>query len=402
MENTVSRKKYIGLIIAAFLLYALSGGFRANYGIIINPISDFSGCSYADVSFVFGIAQLVYGLAQPFWGALALRKSNATVLMLGLICFAVGLVGTAFSHTLPLMLIFFGIIFASGTGAVCFGIIMGAITPAIGTKRAAAASGIVNASAGLGGAALSPTMQMMDEGIGIFRTLLIFAVIAVLMILVVLWVRSNGGEGSTESIETRNDRNIRSTLSEAFKNADYRKLMIGFATCGFHMTIIQTHLVTQIVHYGISEITASVIYTAYGVAVMAGAIASGLLCSKFHLKNVLGSFYGTRAIIVAAFLLLMPKTLPFIVLFALVLGFTGDATVTPTSEIISRRFGAETMGLLFGITFVCHQIGGFISSWLGGILIQGFGNYHLIWYIDIITCAIAAIASYRISIGVNE
>ena len=98
----------------------------------------------------------------------------------------------------------------------------------------------------------------------------------------------------------------------------------------------------------------------------------------------------------------MPKTIPFIILFVLILGLTGDATVTPTSEIISRRFGPATMGFLFGITFVCHQIGGFISSWLGGILINSYGNYHMIWYIDIATCALAAFVSYRIKVKDNE
>ena len=44
-------------------------------------------------------------------------------------------------------------------------------------------------------------------------------------------------------------------------------------------------------------------------------------------------------------------------LFIVILGMTGDATVTPTSEIVSRRFGPESLGFLFGITFVGHQIG---------------------------------------------
>ena len=96
-----------------------------------------------------------------------------------------------------------------------------------------------------------------------------------------------------------------------------------------------------------------------------------------------------------------PKNLFSMVMFTFVLGMTGDATVTPTSEIISSRFGARTMGFLFGITFVCHQTGAFISSWLGGVFIDNMGNYELIWMIDIVLCAFAALVSFRISFKDN-
>ena len=100
--------------------------------------------------------------------------------------------------------------------------------------------------------------------------------------------------------------------------------------------------------------------------------------------------------IVAVFILLLPKTIFYVFLFIIILGMTGDATVTPTSEIISRRFGPESLGLLFGITYVCHQTGAFISSWLGGIFITNSGNYQAIWLFDIILCTIACAASFSI------
>ena len=94
--------------------------------------------------------------------------------------------------------------------------------------------------------------------------------------------------------------------------------------------------------------------------------------------------------------LAVPKTVFTVFLFIVILGLTGDATVTPTSEIVSRRFGPESLGFLFGITFVGHQIGGFISFWLGGVFISQSGNYQAIWMFDIALCALASAASYGI------
>ena len=76
--------------------------------------------------------------------------------------------------------------------------------------------------------------------------------------------------------------------------------------------------------------------------------------------------------------------------------WTGDATVTPTSEIISRKFGAESMALLFGFVFVCHQVGSFFSTYLAGKFFQITGGYDLIWIVNLCLCALASFVSYRI------
>ncbi|MDD6569202.1 MAG: hypothetical protein ACI3X3_08510 [Acidaminococcus sp.] len=96
---------------------------------------------------------------------------------------------------------------------------------------------------------------------------------------------------------------------------------------------------------------------------------------------------------------LLPKTLLFLTVFALLLGLTGDATVTPTSEIVSRKFGPAAMGFLFGITFVCHQVVAFVSSWLGGIFYTQTGSYMSLWLADALLCALAAGVSWSIKKG---
>lgn len=178
--------------------------------------------------------------------------------------------------------------------------------------------------------------------------------------------------------------------------------MIGFATCGFHMSLIQNHLYSQIVSYGIDKQRAAFTYTTFGIGTMAGALLCGLICSKISLKNVLGSLYLLRVIIVAVFSFVLPKNILTVILFAVTLGLCGDATVTPTSEIISRKFGSSNMAFLFGVVFVCHQIGAFASTWLAGMLLNITESYRLVWTIDLIFCLLAAYVSYRIKITEYE
>ncbi len=71
---------------------------------------------------------------QPVFGMLALKNSNAFVLIIGAVLLAVGLLMIPVSHSFPMLLLFLGIIMPSGTGALSFGVIMGVVTPILGQK----------------------------------------------------------------------------------------------------------------------------------------------------------------------------------------------------------------------------------------------------------------------------
>ena len=118
------------------LIYALSAGIRSNYGTMITAISEYTGIAYASVSFVLAVAQLSFGIMQPVFGMLALKKSNAYVLVIGAALLATGLLMIPMCHTVGMLLLFVGIVMPSGTGALSFGIIKGAVTPMLGQKKA--------------------------------------------------------------------------------------------------------------------------------------------------------------------------------------------------------------------------------------------------------------------------
>ncbi len=402
-KKATGRQSFLLIVVAACLVFGYGGGIRSIYGIMIQPLAAITGISYADAAFSFGIAQLMYGLSQPLWGALALRKGNRLVLTCGVLCFASGLFLSPLAHSVASLTVFLGIILAAGTGALSFGLIMGTISPLLGPKRASAISGILNASSGIGNAVMSPVMQGLNTAVGI-RTGMFVLAAAMACLFPVVW-RLTGLHKKTDAAklsesahaaEPEEKVSIRDSLSRAWKTWDYKALLIGFSTCGFHMIIIQTHLVSQMVSLGISSATAAMIYTGFGVTTIIGSVLSGFLCLRFPHRTVLGTIYALRVVTVGVFMFLLPKTTLSLAVFTLLLGTTGDATVSPTSEIISNRFGAASMGFLFGLTFVCHQTGGFISSWLGGVLFSQTGSYSLIWLIDLVLCAIAAAASYSI------
>ena len=162
-KKQYSFMQYLLAMMAACLVFAIMQGIHDNYGIMLNGIVAHTGIDYASVSFVIAVGQILYGATQPIFGMLALKKSNAFVMMCGIVFMAVGLIVTPFCSGWWSLLIFFGILLPAGTGALCFGIVMGAVAPIIGEKRAAVASGIIQASAGIGDALMSPLLQQFTD-----------------------------------------------------------------------------------------------------------------------------------------------------------------------------------------------------------------------------------------------
>ena len=401
MNKAVSRDKrtVVLLAAAACLIYAINAGIRSNYGIMLNAISESSGVSYSSVSFVLAVAQLLFGVMQPVFGIVALKRSNKFVLCCGGLLMASGLLAIPFCRSMWTLMLFLGIVLPSGTGAISFGIIMGTVTPKIPPDSASTVSGFVNASGGVGNTILSPIIHTLIVGAGLIGAMTFLSVPALLILPLSLWIcglKTEGAEPpSSAGQKTSEDAQIGALFAKAFRSRTYLFLMIGFFTCGFHMAIIETHLFTQITTYGFSRETAAYAFSIYGVSTMIGSVISGMLCARMPMQRLLGFQYGARCVIVLAFLA-APKTLLSVCAFTSLLGLTGSATVPPTAGLVSRAFGAAKLATLFGFVFFVHQIGSFFSAWLGGVCISVTGDYALIWYASAALSVLASAVSFLI------
>jgi MFS family permease len=388
--------------VAACLVYAVSSGIRSNYGVMLNAISKNSGVPYSSVSFVLAVGQLVFGIMQSVFGIISLKKSNRFVLCCGVLMMAVGLTAIPHCTSMWSLIIFLGILLPAGTGALSFGIIMSAVTPLLPEKNVPTVSGLVNASSGIGSSVFSPVLQTLIAAGGLLGAMFFLSVPTLLLLPVSLWLcRTKAGSveknlsasGEKDSDQKKTD--IKKIFIDALHNRTYQFLMIGFFTCGFHMAIIETHLYSQFTSYGFSEKIAAYAFSTFGVAGIIGAVLSGSACSKIRMKQVLGFLYGIRAIVTLCFFS-MPKTIPVIFVFAAFLGLTGNSTVTPTFGLVNKTFGIAKVAMLLGFVFLCHQVGSFISAWIGGISVSLTGTYTLIWASDIFLCIMASIVSFRI------
>ncbi|MGI6535199.1 MAG: MFS transporter [Eggerthellaceae bacterium] len=421
-----------GLI--ACLLYGFGAGFRSDVGILLQPLAAQCGLRYEDVSLCIAVMQIVFGGTQPFFGLLAAKRSNRFVLVLGAVVVAASLLGMVAARSFAALMLSLGIGFGVGAGALGFGLVLTSAIRFVGPERAMMISGMLNAAAGLVGFALSPILQALLSAGGIPTALCTLLVPVALLIPVAFIVTSRdpkptprrklrarsgdgargesgapdapgepgelGGSSASDAAAPSQPSpaklSTKQMFREAFTNRTFLLLIAGFTTCGFHMVIIESHLFNQYLLFGIDATSASWAFSIYGIATIVGALISGWLSARISMRRLLGFYYGFRAVWVLAFLLLMPKTLPFAVLFAIGLGITGDATVSPTSGLVNREFRIEYVATLIGVLFLCHQVGAFLSAWLGGVILDATGAYTYVWMLDIAACAFACIMSLRI------
>jgi predicted MFS family arabinose efflux permease len=132
-----------------------------------------------------------------------------------------------------------------------------------------------------------------------------------------------------------------------------------------------------------------------GLANIAGSVLAGFATAKYRSKYILAWMYGSRAVLIAAYLV-APKTALTFYIFAAGLGLTWLATVPPTANIVGKLFGVRFLGTLFGMTLLSHQVGGFLGAWLGGLAIEATGSYAWMWYADMALAAGAALVNLPI------
>lgn len=260
--------------LSAVLLYGISGGIRSDIGILLEPLREATGLSYGGLSFAIAVLQLSFGLSQPFWGLLAARRSHRFVLLSGVGLFLLGLLGLSLFRSLWGLVLTLGLCLGCGAGAISFGLLLETVIFAVGPQKGALISGFINAAAGLGSTFFSPLLSRLSlvGGIPTVSVVLSLIMIGTLPFLFYLTqplkrtVLQEKGPVPEASF---------SLLQGALKRPEFRYLLGAFTTCGFHMALIEAHLFSQLLSYGLQRPRAAHAFAAYGLSTVIGALISG-------------------------------------------------------------------------------------------------------------------------------
>lgn len=290
-----------------------------------------------------------------------------------------------------------GLLLAFGTGSGGFSIIMGQVAAQVPAHKRGLASGLVNAGGSAGQFLFAPLVQGLTAlpQAGWTGTFYVWAGIALLILPVSWWLAGGNNAAHTQHAQATHGQSLGEAVKTAFKTPSYILLHLSFFACGFHIAFLVTHLPTEVALCGLPATVASTAIAIIGLANIAGCIFSGWCTSRVRGKYVLFGLYASRAAMILIYIF-SPKTDLNFYIFAAALGFTWLATVTPTASITGKLFGTRYLATLFGLTMLSHQIGGFLGSYIGGIVITQFGDYGWMWYADALLAGTAALLNLPI------
>ena len=387
-----AKRQYWMLVISAALILAVTMGIRNTLGLFVSPLNTSTGLGIVTVSFALAVGQLVWGAAQPIFGALADRAGSVRIIAVGAVLLALGLAFTPFMHSSLGLILLLGVVAAGGAGGGSFSILMGAAAQRLPAERRAFASGFINAGGSFGQFVFAPLAQALIGAFGWATALLSLAASALLTIPLALPLRDKHHGGPT--VHAAGISLSEQTLL-AFKDRSYMCLHAGFFTCGFHIAFLVTHLPGEVALCGLPASVSAASLAIIGLANIAGSLGVGWLAQTYRMKYLLVWVYGIRVVAIS-FYLMVPHTALTFYVFAGVLGLSWLATVPPTAGLVGKLFGTRYLATLFGLTLLSHQIGGFFGAWLGGIAVARSGNYDWMWYADIALATFAALINLPI------
>jgi MFS family permease len=104
-----------------------------------------------------------------------------------------------------------------------------------------------------------------------------------------------------ESIEKKSNQSFKEALIEAFRTKSYILLVSGFFVCGFHITLVGTHVPKYVIDRGLEDWTAAAILSLIGLFNIFGSLLSGYLSVKMSKKIILSGIYFLRGISIILF-----------------------------------------------------------------------------------------------------
>ena len=366
------------LTICAALVLALGMGLRGGFGLFMEPMGLSIGVSREGFGLAIALQSLIWGLSQPFFGALSDKYGAGRVLLAGAAMFISGLVVMAYAENAIHLHMGLGVLIGLGMSAGGFAVVLGPVGRAASPERRSIALGIASAGGSFGQFAIAPVSQALIEGIGWSQALLIFAA-AAFLIVPLAW----GLAGKPlRAAATFSDQSIREALLEAGRHRGYWLLNAGFFVCGFHVAFVATHLPAYLTDNGFPAMLGATAIGVIGFFNIVGSLACGALGQRFPKNHVLSLVYLLRAAVFAGFIL-VPVSTTSVMVFSGLIGFLWLGTVPLTSGLVVSIFGLRYMGTLFGIVFLSHQAGAFFGAWSGGYLNDLTGSYDSVWLIAI-------------------
>ncbi|WP_246633682.1 MFS transporter [Pseudonocardia nigra] len=379
------------VLTAGCVVLLIGMGLRNSFALFLTPVTEHLHWTREEFSLGLAVQLLVWGLAQPFAGALADRYGSGRVVLFGGLSYALGIGLAAQAYEPAHFGLTVGCMGGMGLGAAGFAVVLAAMARAVPPAKRSFAMGLGTAAGSAGQFLLVPVTHVFLHVHGWANAYLFLAVAAALMI-----PAAAGLSGRPEPVAGDWPRqSVGGAIVEALRHRGFVLLMAGYFVCGFQLAFITNHLPAYLTDHGLADTLGVLALSAVGLFNIAGCLWFGALGGRRSRKKLLAAIYASRAALIALFVV-VPLDTATVLVFAAGMGFTWLSTVPLTTGLVEQIFGPRYLATLGGLVFCTHQIGSFLGVWLGGLLYDETGSYLAVWWAACVLSALSAIVHLRI------
>ena len=377
------------ILLGASLILAISLGVRHGFGLFLSPMSTEFGWGREVFAFAIALQNLIWGLAQPFTGALADRFGAAKVVLIGGILYALGLVFMGMADSPWSLSLSAGLLIGIGLSGTSFSVILGVVGRAVPPEKRSMGMGIASAAGSFGQFAMLPGTLGLIGWLGWSAALLALGLLVALIVPLVSMLKDAPAPLSG------NEQILSEALREACSHSGFWLLAVGFFVCGFQVVFIGVHLPAYLVDQHLPASVGTTVLALVGLFNIFGTYTAGWLGGRMSKPRLLTGLYLVRAVVIGLFLWL-PVTTTTAYLFGMAMGLLWLSTVPLTNGTVATLFGVRNLSMLGGIVFLFHQLGSFLGGWLGGVVYDRTGSYDLIWQVSILLSLLAAALNWPV------
>ena len=386
--RTIGRNSAL-ILLGASLILALSLGIRHGFGLFLPPMSNEFGWGREVFAFAIALQNLIWGLTQPFTGAMADRFGAKRTVMVGGVLYVVGLLLMGLADSPLSLSLSAGVLIGMGLSGTSFSVILGAVGRAVPPEKRSMAMGVAAAAGSFG------QFVMLPGSLGLISWLGWSAALMALGLLVALIVPLASLLKDTPLPSSGQEQTLREALREAFAHSGFWLLALGFFVCGFQVVFIGVHLPAYLVDQHLPALVGTTVLALVGLFNIFGTYIAGILGGRISKPRLLTALYLARAVIIVAFISL-PLTVWSAYAFGVAMGLLWLSTVPLTNGTVATLFGVRNLSMLGGIVFLFHQLGAFLGGWMGGYVYDRTGSYDLVWQIAVLLSVLAAALNWPV------
>lgn len=378
------------IVLAAATTAGIGMGLRQVMGLYLKPVASDIGVGREVFSLAIAIANIVWGVAAPFTGAISDKYGAGRIVVMGALCTASGLVVMRFAHS-DVQLFASGALMGLGVAGAGVNALVGAVARHAPPEKRAAAIASLGMGSGVGILIALPYTHLLIDTLGWQASLMVLSATAMLILPLALIVK--GRPQPPASAGPR--QTLGEALAEAVRYPSFLLLNAGFFVCGFHVVFYGVHLPAYCADKGLPDRVAVEALLLVGLGNLVGTYLAGQWGKVGSKRLGLCFIYLGRAAIFLGFLYL-PITETMILVSSGLLGLLWLSTVPLTSTLVATFFGPVWMTMLYGIVFFSHQIGSFLGVWLGGVVYDRLQSYDMMWWISVGLGVFAALVHWPI------